>query len=151
MGNAVSAFGRTLDDTIARVEAISPRVDPGQRFTYLGSTRSVTLTGTSGRQFAVSSAPSQEARIVGCGQRQDRRVITLTTYYLPSDDVDDRVAGDHQDLVNALEPGATYPSGSWGACKVRKVLDPTETRDEATGRVTVARGVEVTYRYPYSV
>lgn len=148
---AVSAWAQVQDDTITRVEAITPTYDAPQRWRYLPPARDVEERGRD-REFITDwRAGAGESVIVGASYRQERRVLVLHTYYQDSDGVDDMIASDHVDLIEALQPTSTYPSGTWGALRVRLVLDPeAATEDEEDGLV-VSFEIDCIYRYPVTV
>lgn len=126
-----SAWGRILDDTVGRIMAITPTVEPKQRWRHVPDSRASgddqqrSLGGGSPRQFtSLDIDRADDAGVAGAGERQEDWTVTLRVSYLPSQGVHDMVASDFDDLVKALQATGTYPSGSWGALKVRRVGPP---------------------------
>lgn len=148
MGDPVSAWGQVRKDTLDRIANLTPTVDSAQKWRHLGPTRDEDLQGATTRQFTSSSedVTTEEDRVAGAGERQERWLLALRTYYLPSENVDDQLAADHVDLINALHATSTYPSGSWGALRVRKVLEPERDEGEQ-GLTIVIHRVALTFRF----
>ncbi len=145
-----SALGSVLADVVTQLKAITPTVNPDQRWRYLGRTRDGEGKGSTDRAYSIRDEPGGPVPIVGCGQRQEKRALLLRTYYLLGQDLEDRKSADHQDLISALQPRSTYPSGAWGELRVRKVGEPQDD-DSTAGRLVVIHRVEVIYRFPVLV
>ena len=140
---AVSAWGLILADTVELIAAITPTVDTQQAWRHIGETG----LGRD-RYFSTrESDPGEGVEVYGGGERQEQRSILLRTYYQTSPELQDRIDADHVDLISALQPTRTYPSGAWGALRVRAVGEWERDDDEDTGAITVVWPVRHIYRF----
>lgn len=151
---AVSAWGRVRADTIDLVRKITPTVQSSVLWQHIGTEMDERQVGAESREYTTRelSVPSPgDDQIAGAGQRQQRWQMQMRIVYRMTPDVDDLIGGDHVDLVSALQPSSTYPSGTWGALRVRRVLDLERDDDLEEGVVVVRQTVEHIVRYPVSI
>jgi len=140
-----SALGAIRDDIIALVEGITPTADARQRWSYIPRTRA---TSDRPRAFVLEVGQHDGGRFFGGGEREVHRTFTVVTVY-SGEDVDDQIEADEVDLIEALQPSSTFPSGTWGAVRVRKAL-PVGRKESAT-KVEVRFPFMCIYRYPCTV
>lgn len=150
---SVSAHGNTLDDTVARLAAMRPTVWPEVRWQWIGPEVDERAVGAETREYTTreTTIAEDETRIAGAGERQERYTITLRIVYRMTRDVDDAIAADHVDIINTLQPSSTYPTGSWGSCRIRRVAEVTRDDDADAGVVVVGQAVECILRYPVTI
>ena len=150
---AVSAWGRVLADTVDRIRAITPTLAPQVRWDHVGPEKDERLIGATDREYTTRDleVSGGDDAVAGAGYRQQRWTVSLRIAYRGADDVEDMIAADHADLVSALQPTSTYPSGTWGSLRVRRVMDLTREEDDETGLLYVEQEIEHIIRYPVSI
>lgn len=138
---AVSAWANVRRDTLDAVRGVVPTFDAKQRWRHQGIERrgddDSEDTGRTREFFDSWDDSGIDAGVFGTGEKQEARDLVLRTFYALSEDLDEIVDSDHVDLIEALDASSTYPSGSWGALKVRRVLDPDGP--ELSGEVAIVK------------
>lgn len=151
---APSAWGRIIDDIVSRVADITPTASTAKRWHHLKDTKSTTteqVGGASFRQFsAVELVTGAAVRMTGGGERQEQWTVVLLATYPRVDGIQGVIAADHVDLIEALAPRSTYPSGTWGRCCIRAVDDP-EGPSDVEGGVEVRFPIRVIFRHPVTL
>ena len=151
---AVSALQSVLDNTVALIEGITPTAHGDLGWRYLDPTRTDRaaddeLPGRD-RTFVVGWSLVEKHDFVGAGQERLEYLLEVATSYGASD-ADDMMHSDRVDLIAALEPAATYASGTWGALKARWLAPLTEPAEiEGTNRAVVVFEVHVLFDHSVS-
>jgi hypothetical protein len=141
---ATSVWGQVRQDTIDRVGRIVPTLDDRQRWRHTPDSRSGRTDTSSIRSYTTREVQAREhVGVAGGGEREEQWAVVLTVQYLADEAVSDRIGCDHGDLIAALQPISTYPSG----LRVRMVEQPEIERDDETGRVTARWPIRCTFRY----
>lgn len=150
---ASSAWGNVREDTIDRILAIAPTFQGSQKWRHDTRLRSTDEEEDRGRtrQFRDDWRPGGDAAVFGSGEAQRARELILRTYYEIGPDLDDYLGHDNDDLIKALDPNGTYPSGTWGALKVRRVLEPEGLENLGGGVAAVNWIVRLVYRRPVTL
>ena len=137
-----STWGDIREDTIARVETLRATSDPNQSWRHVPDSKAKLGAGRD-RTFTTSSDHDQDPpRVFGAGQMQMVATLVIEAVYLAGPDADDRIAADHLDLVEALQPRNTYPTG----LHVRAVGLPERDEADDKNRVAVRYPVRCIYR-----
>lgn len=145
---STSVFGAIRDDITTRVAAIVPTLDPAQRWRHVPDGRPAGDGGLSSRQFSTREIqPREHTGVAGGGEREEVWAVVLSVQYAAEAATTDRIAADHVDLISALQPSSTYPSG----LRVRAIEIPEIERDEISGRISCRWPVRCTYRYAVSL
>lgn len=151
---APSAWGRIVDDIVSRVSDITPTASATKVWHRVKDSKAAPdeqVGGAAFRQFStVEGGPSGDVRVTGGGERQEHWTLTLLATYPRVDGLQGIIAADHVDLVEALAPRSTYPSGTWGRCCVRSVGDPEGPSDAGAG-VEVRYPIRVIFRHPVTL
>jgi hypothetical protein len=154
---ATSAWERVRQDTLCRIigssdlslSPITPTFDAGQPWRSPERPRK---EGDGGRDRELQArrwTPRGGVRVFGGGESQLSRDLQLEVWYQDSPDFEDRRACDEVDLVAALEPRSTYPSGTWGALYVRQVIREEIATDEPkAGAIKVTYPIRLVWREP---
>ena len=146
----MSVWGTILQDTIDRIAGASdgsPRgivstVDSKQRWRHVPDTRLDDDDAGRDRTFRTLDPETEENTIAGAAQVQLTWTVPVEAQYLPSVGIMDRVLSDWTDLVAALQPRSTYPTG----LRVRSVEQPRIERDTERDRYVVTYPVRHIYR-----
>lgn len=151
---APSAWGRIVDDIVARVVDIHPTATAMKRWHRVVDSKATTtdqVGGSAFRQFStVELVTPGDVRLTGGGERQEQWTLVLLATYPRVDGIQGVIAADHVDLIRVLAPRSTYPSGTWGRCCVRSVDDPEGPTDVDVG-VEVKYPIRVIYRHPVAL
>lgn len=154
---ATSAWERVRQDTIGRIignsdlslSPITPTFDSTQPWRSPERPRKEGEAGRDRELQARSWAPRGGVQVFGGGESQLARDLKLEVWYLDSPDFEDRRHCDEVDLVAALEPRSTYPSGSWGALYVRQVVrEEIATEEPKAGAIKVTIPIRLVWREP---
>jgi len=146
MGTLRTALGQILADTGQRIERIDPTVHQGVRWRWVRWGRPEGEAGRD-REFSMRTLrPVGDVAVYGTGEEQLGRIIEIEAWYRGSDDLVERMASDERDIEAALTPSSTYPSGSWGALRVRRVM-----REAVEVREVLDRGRAVQLVIPVTV
>lgn len=152
---ATSAWEYVRQDTIGRIVGrsdlslapITPTFDSAQPWRHPERPRK---EGEGGRDREIATrrwTPRGGVKIFGAGEAQLSRDLQLEIWYSDSPDFEDRRGCDETDLVAALEPRSTYPSGSWGALYVRQVVREEIAIDEPkAGAIKVTIPIRLVWR-----
>jgi hypothetical protein len=143
-----STWAAIREDTIQRIAgaqdgspaAITPTADPRQSWRHVPATRQE--QGGRDRTFTDRVEATSPPRVFGAGQLQIEHVLTLETSYLSREEVQDVIAADHLDLVAALQPRSTYPTG----LRVRQVDPPDIDPVDENSRVVVRYPIRHIFR-----
>jgi len=118
---ATSAWANVLEDTFEAIEAIDPTYDVEQCWRHIARPRK-RGDGARDREFDSLVWKPNDVRVFGGNEDQLGRDLQIRVSYTNSEGYEDRRHSDEQDLITALEPRSTYPSGSWGSLHVRRVM-----------------------------
>lgn len=151
---APSAWGRIVDDIVTRVSDITPTATATKRWHHLRDTKATAteqVGGAAFRQFStIELATPGEARVAGAGERQEQWAAVLLVTYPRVEGLQGLIAADHVDLIKALAPRSTYPSGTWGRCCVRSIGEPEGPSDSGEG-VEVRYPIRIIFRHPVTL
>lgn len=154
---APSAWGRIVDDTVARVKGITPTASREKRWHHAPDSRSSsteTVGGAAFRLFRTVDLETGDARVAGGGERQEQWTLVLVATYPRIAELQALVAADHVDLIEALAPTSTYAgvrvAGVVTLC-VRDVGQPEGPIDAAEGVVEVRYPIRCIWRHPVTL
>lgn len=145
---ATSAWQYVLDDTFSDIEGITPTYDAEQLWRRIPRPRPEG-EGARDREYSARKWVNvTDVRVFGGGEDQLGRDLMVRVCYTDAPEFEDRRHCDEQDLIAALEPTSTYPSGSWGALKARRVVrEAVEIDDETySGCVVVTYPIRLIWR-----
>lgn len=138
---AVSAWANVIEETIEDISSFTPTYEATQKWRCIPRPRPESETGGRDREFVARRyVNAVGVRVFGGGEDQLGRTLYIDAWYTDSPEFEDRKHCDEQDLIAALEPTSTYPTGTWGQCKVRKVV-----REEITVEPTKGGSIKVSY------
>lgn len=155
---APSAWGRIVDDTISRVEGITPTAAASKRWHHVRDSKSTAaeqVGGAAYRQFSTVELQVNDApdRVAGGGERQEDWTLILLATYPRVPGIQGVIAADHVDLIEALSPTSTYSSvrvaGVVTLC-VREALAPDGPLDAGDG-VEVRYPIRCIFRHPVTL
>jgi len=136
----VSTWGDIREDTIARVEALVATADNRQSWRHVPDSRDPAAGRD--RTFTTTTEYAEDPpRVFGAGEMQLDATLVLEVRYMVGPDIDDKIAADHIDLVEALQPRSTYPA----RLHVRSVGLPAKDEPD-NNTVTVRFPVRHIYR-----
>jgi hypothetical protein len=137
----VSTWGDIREDTIARVETLRATSDPNQSWRHVPDSKTKLGAGRD-RTFTTTTEYAEDPpRVFGAGEMQLDATLVLEVRYMVGPDIDDKIAADHIDLVEALQPRSTYPA----RLHVRSVGLPAKDEPD-NNTVTVRFPVRHIYR-----
>jgi hypothetical protein len=148
---ASSAWGEVRADVIDRLRALVPTFAPEQRWRHLDLARATSdAVGGRPREWRDRTQPGGDVAVAvhGSGEIQSERILVVRAHYTGGEDLDDWLEHDEDDLIAALEPRSTYPSGTWGALMVRRVEQRGQVEVLERGVVAVEWVVRCIYRRP---
>lgn len=149
---ASSAWGSVRADIIDRLRALVPTYAPEQRWRHVDLARATSdAVGGRPREWRDRSQPGGDVAVHGTGELQSERLLTIRAYYTGGEELDDWLEHDEDDLIAALAPRSTYPSGDWGALMVRRVEQRGEAEVLERGGVAVEWVVRCIYRRPVTL
>lgn len=145
---ATSAFGNIVDDTIDLIAAIVPDFEATSRFSHVAD--SLDEDGQGERCYTTRDAiDTEDGGVYGGGEVQKHWILPLRMVYHPRPNLLDMMQSDHKDLIEALQPSRTYPSGSTWSLKIRRIDEPQgpELDDEDESIRIVTYPVHLIFRY----
>ena len=146
----MGVWGTILQDTVERIggaadgspRGIVPTIDAQLRWRHVPDSRIGVDDAGRDRTFRTLDPETEENTIAGAAQVQLTWTVPIETQYLPGPGVMDRISSDWVDLVKALQPRSTYPTG----LHVRAVEQPEIERDTERDRYVVRFPVRHIYR-----
>lgn len=144
---ALSAYGLIRDDCVSLIGAIVPTVKPELKWRLLEDSRSD--MGRGERMYMFGEVEPSDPSVFGAGERQEHFEVPIEVTYTARPDLHDMLAGDLYDLIQALQPSRTYPSGNTWSLKVRRIGNlegPTIDDDDDSVR-TVTYPLVLIFRY----
>jgi hypothetical protein len=155
---APSAWGRIVEDTVSRVEGITPTATASTRWHHTKDSKCTTteqIGGGAFRQFStVELQPNADVvRVAGGGERQEDWTLVVLATYPRMPGIQGVIAADHVDLIAALAPTITYElvrvAGVVTLC-VREVLAPDGPQEAGEG-IEVRFPVRCIFRHPVTL
>ncbi len=152
---ATSAWEYVRQDTLGRIvgssalslSPVTPTFESTQPWRNPERPRKEGEGGRDREIIARRWVPRGGVQVFGGGESQLSRDLQLEVWYCDSPEYEDRRHCDEVDLVAALEPRGTYPSGTWGALYVRRVIrEEIAVEEPKAGAIKVTIPIRLVWR-----